>query len=260
MKMLNDEELILEFLDEITKELDLPLVRISKQKLLEELSVFAQQQGIKIDPEIILDDWEAPLRKRRLVKGHLIYYSIAREALMIEKMPSVEQMKYYSEVYKENIEHSLVKRIIELDPFEFEGLVEYIFRQLSWTKGVVRTSQTRDEGYDFCGFFVDRKSGLKLNLFGEVKHRKDPVHASEARDFLGMMGNNCRGGMCCGVYISSAGFTLDALKTFKNSGTQVIVYDIHQLVKLMVEERIIVKPYNIEGLFIDEQLWGELQF
>jgi len=253
------EASIPEFLERIVKSIGSSKAQITKRQLEISLAEFVRGGKIKYDPVLLLDEWEASLRKTWLISGHLVYYSMARETLQVERMPSVEQMKYFAEMYSNNIEQALKRRIIDLTPRALENLAEFVFQRVIWTSGVVRTPLTRDGGFDFVGTFVDLESGLKLKLLGEVKHRTKAISPSDARDFLGTIFDVARGSACCGIYISTGGFSTEALKIFKRSSVRIMTYDIDDLVKLMIRERVGVRKFKIEGLVINEQLWTELQ-
>lgn len=253
------ETSIPEFLERIVKSLESSKAQITKYQLEDRLAEFVRREKIKCDPVILLDEWEPFLRKTWMIADHLVYYSIARETLQVERIPSVEQMKYFAEMYNNNLEQTLKKRIMGLTPGELENLVELIFQSVAWTSGVVRTPQTRDGGLDFVGTFVDMKSGLKLKLFGEVKHRIKALPPASARDFLYAISDAARGNACCGVYVSTRGFSTEALKVFKRSNVRIMTYDINDLIKLMIRERIGVRKFKIEGLVVNERLWTDLQ-
>lgn len=257
--MLKYETSIPEFLECIVKSLESSKAQIAKRQLEARLAEFVRREKIKCDPALLLDEWEPSLRKTWLIADHLVYYSIARETLQVEKIPSVEQMKYFAEMYSNNLEQTLKKRIMGLTPGELENLVELIFQRVAWTSGVVRTPQTRDGGLDFVGTFVDMKSGMKLKLFGEVKHRNKALPPASARDFLYAISDVARGNACCGVYVSTRGFSTEALKIFKRSSVRIMTYDVNDLIKLMIRERIGVRKFKIEGLVLNEQLWTDLQ-
>ena len=252
------ESLLSDFLKSLAESMEVSSVSLSKEQLEARLSEYINTSQIDEDPKLLLEGWEPLLRKARLVVDCIVHYSIARETLRIDRIPSVDQMEYFADALTNNLQQVLVNRIHNLDPRELEKLVEYTFQSVPWTMGIARMMETRDGGLDFTGSDVDQKSGLKLRLFGQVKHQRKPISAGEAREFLGMIATSGRNSPCCGVYVSTSGFSSDALETFKKSSVRIISFDLNGLVKLLIENRVGVRPFVIEGLVIDEGMWTEI--
>jgi restriction endonuclease Mrr len=248
-----------EFLESVVKSLEISNIELTKKELKKKVIDYINRFMPNEDPDLLFDEWEPSLRGSHVISDHLLFYSVVRETLRIDKIPTVEQMEYFAEVYGNSLKQNLKQLIRDLTPNDMERLVEYIFQNVSWVTGVVRTPESRDGGLDFVGTFIERNSGLRMKLYGEVKHRVKPIGSRLARDFVGMLSTMGNNRSCCGIYVSTCGFTNDAMKTFKKSGFQIITYDIDKLVTLMIEEKIGIKDFKIEGLVIDEQLWNELK-
>jgi len=253
------DEALYEFLESVVKSLEISNIELTKNEIKEKLKDHVIRFMPNEDPDLLFDEWEPSLRGSHIISNHLIFYSVAREIVRIDKIPTIDQMEYFVEIHNNDLEQNLKQLIKELSPNDMERLVEYIFQNIPWAIGVVRTPESRDGGLDFVGTFIEQNSGLRMKLYGEVKHQTKPIGAKNARDFVGMLSTRGSNRSCFGIYVSTSGFTNDAMVTFKKSGFQIITYDMDKLVTLMIDEKLGIKEFKIEGLVIDEQLWNELK-
>lgn len=257
--MSNDESSLLSFLDFVLSRNRVETsIRIPKSTLLESLREYAVKSQMSDEPTLVFEDWEPLMRKPFFIGNHLIYYSIYTDTLTIELVPTLHLMDRAAETYTANLKASVVKTISDLTFREFERLMKEVFRKVPWIEKVNLTRLTHDEGIDFEGTYLDSKSGLRMNLFGQAKHWDSKVGSETIRTFIGSISVKSKS-PSIGIFVSKSGYTDDAQAAIQKSPIKLLAYDVEGLAELMIDYGIGVKTFRIEGKTIDEPFWKEIK-
>ena len=254
-----DESSLIAFLDFVLSENPAEaFARIPKCKLLEALKKYLSNLGGPDDPNLVFEDWERFLRKSFFIKNHLIRYNIYNETLTVEIVPSLQLMNRAAETYGLNLRSSVINALSTLSFQEFEQLMREIFQKVPWVEQISITQLSRDGGIDFEGVYRDRKSGLRLTLFGQAKHWNSKVGSETIRTFIGSISVRLSA-PAIGIFVSTSGYTDDAKAVMLKSPIRILSYDIVNLADLMIEHEVGVKTFRIEGKVIDDVFWKEIR-
>ncbi len=134
--------------------------------------------------------------------------------------------------------HEFVKdRILKLAADEMEQLVATLLRAMGYKARVTPTGP--DRGRDV----IASPDGLGLQqprIIAEVKHRpRDSMGAQQIRSFLGALRSSD-----CGLYVSTGGFTKEAMYEAERSSVPVTLVDVDELATLVVDN---YEGFNAEG-------------
>lgn len=256
--MSDDQTSLISFLNFILRKSPIETsVRISKSELTEILRTYFSKMGMQDDPDLVFEDWEPQLRKSFFIQNQLIHYNIYTETLTIEVVPTLEIINRAAETHSTNMRSSLISLICALSFEEFETLMRELFQRVPWIEKINITQLSRDGGIDFEGIYRDRKSGLRMKLYGQAKHWSSKVGSEILRTFIGSI--SVKSTLpSIGIFVSTGGYTDDAITVMQKSPIKILVYDIDSLVNLMIEHEIGVKAYKVEGKTIDELFWKEI--
>ncbi|MBW8879444.1 MAG: restriction endonuclease, partial [Acidobacteria bacterium] len=127
--------------------------------------------------------------------------------------------------------------IMELTPFEFEGLVTNLFSSMGLDTKQTRSS--RDGGVDAVAF--DQRPVLGGKVVIQAKRYKNTVGVAAVRDLYGTMMNE---GANKGILVTTAGFGPDAFEFARDKPIELIDGSglLYLLEQQNVEARIIMPP------------------
>ena len=118
-------------------------------------------------------------------------------------------------------------RVLQLDWNDMELLVAGVLRSMGY-----KTSMTQ-RGSDGGRDIIASPDGLGLEpprIIIEVKHRKESISAPTLRSFIGGLRNSDRG-----LYVSTGGFTKEAIYEADRATIPVKLLDLDQFVRLLVD-------------------------
>ncbi len=250
-----------QFLDSLTDSIQVPnySTRIAKKEIINLLSKFLVLNKINEKPEFIFEEWECLIRHKRLVKSqYCLYFDIFTDEIIIELIPSAETLERIVENYSTTLKPQLVRNISDLDPKQFVRLLENIFNNTKWSRDVHITKWTRDGGVDFTGKYMSGKTPKKTRLIGQAKHWKSKVGPNPVRSFIGTLTLHQKNPFV-GVYVCTAGFSTDALREISKAPFKILTFDVVQLADLLIENKIGISAFTLEGSTIDEKFWEEIK-
>jgi len=133
---------------------------------------------------------------------------------------------FFEEV-KAKADELIADLISRLDPYDFQDLVAAVLRAMGFR--AVSTSPGPDRGVDIIAHpdaFGFERPRIKV----QVKHRQGSVGGPELRSFLGTLrsGDN-------GLYVSTGGFTRDAILEAERSREPVKLLDRDDFIRLLLE-------------------------
>jgi restriction system protein len=130
----------------------------------------------------------------------------------------------------ENIEQqgvdSLKAYIDGKNPYEFQDLVAALLRGMGYHTPVV-APPGKDGGVDIVAY-RDPLGTVSPRVKVQVKHRKDSARVDEIRQLMGLLQKDGDVGM----FVSSGGFTPDAVSTARGSHVHVELIDLDRLIDL----------------------------
>jgi len=231
---------------------------ISKKELIKLIDKYFISEGLSGDPVLIFEKWEDELRFQKIIKDYTIIYSGTKEILTIQWLPSWENIDWATEIRTDNLDNELKNTIKHFDGYEFEHFIRDVFNDLPWMKEVRITKLSGDGGIDFVGKFIDEESHMELPVLGEAKHWTSKVGAKQIRDFLGgiLLKENKR--PTIGIYVSTSGFSEDALKNIRLAPVKIMTYDIDSITELMIKYKIGISNVAITGLKLDRGFWSNI--
>ncbi len=234
-------------------------VVISKAEIMESLRNYYNKLNISVEPSLVFEEFEPLLRvKNFFINNHFIHYNFISEKLTLEKYPSLQFMERASEKYLRYLKEEVVKKLINLNFDVFERLMKEIFSGIPWIEEIEITQLTNDGGIDFTGKYIDSNSGLKMPIFGQVKHwKKSKVGSPQIRDFIGSLVVNSSE-PSLGLFVSTCGFTRGVKDVIKKSSTKILLLDVNDLAELMIKYNIGIQTYLIEGKVIEDTFWNEI--
>jgi len=233
------------------------VVKIPKQELLSILKRVLSSKS-SIDPLMLFEQWEPILSEARLVGAYLVRYNFFNESLNIEMVLPPSIIKRTEEIYDKIVNESVLREILSLNFRQFETLVQNIFSRLPWIESFSVTKRTKDGGIDFVGAYMGPNSKVTIRMLGQAKHWKSRVGPEPIKAFIGSVSTSKRV-RTIGIFVSTEGFTQDAIKAVKKSPFRVLTFDKDNLANLMIKHRIGVRKIKFEGLTIDEKFWEEIR-
>jgi len=231
------------------------VVKIGKKELLR---IMKRELPLdkSMDPLLLLEEWEPILSKARIIGNYLVRYNFFTESLNVEMVLPPKIIERTVEIYSKTINQSILTEISNLNFREFETLVQNVFSRLSWIQSFTVTKRYKDGGIDFLGTYLDRNSNLRMSMVGQAKHWKTKVGPEPIRALIGSMSTSAKA-HSIGIFVSTEGFTEEAIKAVKNSPFRILTFDKIDLAKLMIKYKIGVKKIKFEGLITDERFWEE---
>jgi len=181
------------------------------------------------------DNFSAPARNSMgsiltvfQLDGHLA--EIHRIVTATDEAPAIpeeEEVPPFFEEVKAKADELIADLISRLDPFDFQDLVAAVLRAMGFR--AVSALPGRDRGVDIVAHpdsFGFERPRIKV----QVKHRQGTVGGPETRAFLGTLrsGDN-------GLYVSTGGFTRDAMLEAERSREPVKLLDRDDFIRLLLE-------------------------
>jgi restriction endonuclease Mrr len=245
-----------EFLTEILRQTDpRTVVYISRKEVIRVLSTIAKQE----EAPLLFEDWEKKLRTPVAVGQWTVRYSAYSDSLVAELTPDWGQIERAIDIRTQDLQRQLRETITFLSPAAFTQFLANLFSRVTWATQVSITKLTHDGGIDFSGFYLypDKE---KARLFGQAKHWKDKhVGSPEIRNFIGSVVASARGKPCVGVFVSTGGFTSEAILDIReNAPFKLLKFDSSDLVKLMTDFKVGVKSAKFEVEMLDDSFWNEI--
>ena len=231
---------------------------ISKKELIKLIDKYFISEGLSEDPVLIFEKWEDELRSRKIIKDYTTIYSETKETLTIQWLPNWENIDWVTEIRNNNLYNELKNTIKCLGYYEFECLIKKVFNDLPWMKEVHITKLSGDGGIDFVGKFIDEESHMELPVLGEAKHWTSKVGAKQIRDFLGAILLKSNKRTTVGIYVSTSGFSKDALKNIQSSPVKILNYDIDSITELMIKYKIGISKVTIPSSKLDICFWSDI--
>lgn len=157
---------------------------------------------------------------------HRVVTSPAEERQIEKEEEAEESPPFYDEI-KAQADELIADMISQLDPYDFQDLVAAVLRAMGFQ--AVSSMPGPDQGIDIVAhpdFFGFERPRIKV----QVKHRQSTVGGPEMRSFLGAL----RAGDS-GLYVSTGGFTRDALMEAERSREPVTCLDRDDFIRLMLE-------------------------
>ena len=144
-----------------------------------------------------------------------------------------ESPPFFEEV-KAQADELIADLISRLDPYDFQDLVAAVLRAMGFR--AVSSPPGRDRGVDIIAHpdsFGFERPRIKI----QVKHRQGTVGGPEMRSFLGVLrsGDN-------GLYVSTGGFTRDAILEAQGSREPVKLLDRDDFIRLLLEHYEVLDP------------------
>jgi len=247
------------FLEKVVSSLK-PVGYVRKIGKKELLSIMRRElpPNKSMDPLLLFEEWEPILSKARIVGNYLVRYNFFTDTLNVEVILPPEIIERALEIYSKTVNQSIMTEISNLNFREFETLVQNVFSRLSWIQSFTVTKRYKDGGIDFLGVYLDRDSNLRMNMLGQAKHWKTKVGPEPIRALIGSMSTYAKA-HSIGIFVSTEGFTEEAIKAVKNSPFRILTFDKIDLAKLMIKYKIGVKKIEFEGLIADERFWEEIR-
>jgi len=152
---------------------------------------------------------------------------------MKEVRPKEEQLPN-----RDTSDEKILKKLTELQPYQFEGLVVELFKQLSSiTHKIEGTKPVADSGFDFFGEFrLPRPFNYSIRFLGEVK-KFDKVNAVNPKDVSRLVARLDRGQY--GIFVTTSYFTPQAQKEVLSLNYPVKLISGIDLIDFMKELKII---------------------
>ena len=149
------------------------------------------------------------------------------EAIQTEKEEVTEETPPFHDEIKAQADELIADMISQLDPYDLQDLVAAVLRAMGFK--AVSSKPGPDQGIDIVAHpdaFGFERPRIKV----QVKHRQSTASGPEMRSFLGALrsGDN-------GLYVSTGGFTRDAIMEAERSREPVACLDRDALIRLLLE-------------------------
>ena len=142
-------------------------------------------------------------------------------------VPEEEETPPFFDEVKAQADELIADLISQLDPYDFQDLVAGVLRAMGFR--AVSSPPGPDRGIDIIAHpdpFGFERPRIKV----QVKHRQGSVGGPEMRSFLGTL----RAGDS-GLYVSTGGFTRDAMLEAERSREPVKLLDRDDFIRLLLE-------------------------
>jgi len=155
------------------------------------------------------------------------------------------------------LETELVEHVRSIEPLEFERLVLKVLHGMGYGKdGSLNTTKaSHDEGID--GIISEDPLGLD-RIYMQAKRYQDGSNVG-IRDVMAFIGALATHQGDRGVFITSSGFTSDAINAASKANARIELIDGKRLAKLMVDNQIGVQPRSVTTIYtLDDDFFEEL--
>ncbi len=245
---------IIGFLKEITKGLEEESpIRIARKDALERLSKMTDEG----DPRVIFEEYEKSLRKPIVVGNWSALYSVYSESIVLEHIPQWSQIERAVDIRKSNMRQEISDTVLSLEPNPFALFLANLFSRVDWATDVRMGKTSHDGGVDFKGYYIYHDK-QKVPMFGQAKHWESKVGSEPIRTFIGSVVTKSAGKPCVGIYACTGGFTPEAEAEIRRSPFKLLRFDLRQLIDLMINSNVGVKPVYLEGMRLDGSFWEEI--
>ncbi|GAH83252.1 unnamed protein product, partial [marine sediment metagenome] len=157
----------------------------------------------------------------------------------------------YEKEVESNWKQKLKEILNNMNPFDFEKLVQIILRECGFIEVEV-TKRSGDGGLDGKGI-LRLNNLVSIPLIFECKRYKDPVGAEKIRSFRGAM----QGRANKGLFLTTSTFTRGAKEEATREGADLIdLLDGEQVIDLLKELELGVSVKMVEKVEIDQE-WFE---
>ncbi len=222
------------------------------------LEVLASQSGRDAtELAIEFEQLESALRGTFFRGGWSVHYNVFNDRLVFERILDTKILGRLVELEEKHIRQELLEKIGQLDPYQFENFVAYLFRCLPWIHAVTATKRSHDGGIDLVGEYMDPKAEIELPFLGQVKRWGSRVDFPEMTKFLGALESAAQKNTI-GIYVASNGYTDAAKKAAERFGRRIVLYDADNLVGLMLQNNVGVRRKTLEAVSPDDEFWAEL--
>jgi len=188
-----------------------------------------------------LDEWECQ-------------YSHEDNKFTFEKVMDSFEIKSILDIKSKRLKEDLSRKIIELNPREFEIFVVKLFENLSWIKKMFVTQYSQDGGIDFEGFFHPQGVSIPSKLIGQAKHMKSKVGGPDMRNFQGALGQLPPNSV--GYFVSTGGFNPEAKSSAQKWPQTIELYDLNRVIEIMIENNFGINPSIYTLTEMDSQFWS----
>ena len=144
----------------------------------------------------------------------------------IEAETSEGTVDLYAET-KSKADEIIADRLHKRDPYEMQDLVAAVLRAMGMRTKV--SSPGPDRGVDIVAYPDALGFGIP-RIKVQVKHRKDSATGPELRNFMSTLGDGDKG-----LFVSTGGFTKEALDEPERRGKPVTLLDQDAFIELMLE-------------------------
>jgi restriction system protein len=142
-----------------------------------------------------------------------------------EQMATTEVAKF--EEIEANAIEALKKTILKKNPYEFQDLVAALLRGMGYHTPFV-APKGKDGGVDVIAY-RDPLGTITPRIKAQVKHRNNAVTVQEIRQLMGVLPKD---GSVVGIFISSGGFTADAVREPNHSSDHIELIDLDRFISL----------------------------
>lgn len=168
-----------------------------------------------------------------------------------------ETIQRLADELRKLVEADLVDRLRSVDPLEFERLVLKVLARMGYGKdgSLDTTKASHDEGID--GIISEDPLGLdRIYMQAKRFQNGSNVGIKDVMAFIGALATH-QGDR--GVFITSSGFTSDAIQAANKTNARVELIDGKRLAKLMVDNGIGVQEKSLTRVYmLDDDFFEEL--
>ena len=193
-----------------------------------------------------------------MVDNCYVKYSLYTDTLTVEDIPPWEKLSRLAEIRNDRVQHEIRERITELPWNEFPIFLKSVFEKVPWVRGFRIRKMSRDDGVDFEAKYVT-DTIPESPLIGQAKHWKAKAGSDTIRNFIGSVEIHPRVKRAFGMFVSTSGFTDDALETLEKCRFQILQFDAINLATLMLKYGIGVRKFSIDGVDLQASFWEELE-
>jgi len=182
-------------------------------------------------------------------------YSTEDEKFTFEKVLDSEEISIISTIKSNRLKDHLSKKILAINPKEFEDFVGAFFRKRPSIESIEVTQYSQDRGVDFTGNYHLPGISDPYKIIGQAKHMKSKVGGPDMRNFLGAIGQLPPGSI--GFFVSTGGFNPEAIETSRTwSQHKIELYDLNKIIDIMVQDEIGIRPSVQNLMEMDPDFWS----
>jgi restriction system protein len=171
--------------------------------------------------------WDAGYQKKAVARGEI------EEVVLDETSTPEELIDSAMEILGDSLRSELLDYLLNVNPYRFERVVLDLLLKMGYggsrEEAAEVTKKSGDEGID--GVINEDRLGLDT-IYVQAKRWKGVVGRPDVQGFVGALaGKQAHKG----VFITTSGFTSDAIQFAKNIAQKVILIDGTRLADLMIE-------------------------